>query len=191
MVHLPGHERGSCRDRQDRAGKLHLSWGFCLALAIAAALLLAPAPSRAADGDKQIVGREMGAILGWRLGPEALEERCRIADPEGAEARQKLLQVWREKNARLIEAVDSRVAEIVPLISPPSTSVDASVQAVHAQVKELILEPLFSGRSADESTAICKAESNPTSARWTSNGLPHVQQSLAALYDWKVTRGEK
>ncbi len=164
---------------------------FLAAFAISAASLLMPTPSRAAGGDKQVVGREIGAVLGWRLGPEALEERCRVADPEGVEARQKLLQVWREKNARLIESVDTRIAEIVPLISPPSTSVDASVQAVHAQVKQLILEPIFSGRSPEESTTICKTESNPTSARWTSNGLPHVQQSLAALYDWKTAREQK
>jgi hypothetical protein len=141
--------------------------------------------------DKSLVGREVGAILGWRLGPEALEERCRTADPEGVEARQKLLQAWREKNARLIDEVDTRVAEIVPLISPPSGSVDAAVQAVHAQVKTLILEPLFSAKSSEESAALCKAESDPANTRWTSNGLPHVQQSLAALYDWKTAREQK
>lgn len=161
------------------------------AIAIIAGLLLTQASSLAASGDRQIVGREIGAVLGWRLGPEALEERCRLSDPEGAEARQKLLQVWREKNARLIEAVDTTVAQIVPLISAPSTGVDASVEAVRAQVRELILEPIFSGRSPEEATAICKTESNPTSARWTSNGLPHVQQSLAALYDWKTAREQK
>jgi len=167
-----------------------LSRSVRIALAIVASSLLAPAPSRAAGSDKQIVAREIGAVLGWRLGPEALEERCRSADPEGAETRKKLLQTWLEKNARLIEAVDIRVAEIVPLISRPSTGVDP-VQAVHAQVKGLILEPIFSGRSPEESTAICKAETHPANTRWTSNGLPHVQQSLAELYDWKTRQEQK
>jgi hypothetical protein len=159
-------------------------WIFCCQASVHAADAIPP------RADKKRVAREIGAILGWRLGPEALEERCRSADPDGAEARAKLLQAWREKNARLIEAVDTRIAEIVPLMTPPAAGVDA-VQAVHAQVKELILEPMFSGRSAEESTTICKAESNPTNTRWTSNGLPHVQQSLAELYDWQVARGEK
>ena len=161
------------------------------ALAVILGCLLVPALAQAAEQARHNVAREIGAVLGWRLGPEALEERCRTADPEGAEARQKLLEAWREKNARLIEAVDARVAEIVPLVSPPSTSVDASVQAVRTQVKTLILEPIFSGRSPEEATTICKAESNPTNTRWTSNGLPHVQQSLAELYDWKTMREQK
>ena len=157
---------------------------------ILVACLLMPVMLQAADPPRYNVARELGAVLGWRLGPEALEERCRTADPEGAEARRKLLEVWREKNARLIEAVDARVAEIVPLVSPPSPGADA-VQVVRTQVKNLILEPIFSGRSPEEATAICKAESNPTNTRWTSNGLPHVQQSLAELYDWKTMREQK
>ena len=56
-------------------------------LAILISCLLVPALSRAEDADKQEVAQELGAVLAWRLGPEAVEEKCRSADPAGAETR--------------------------------------------------------------------------------------------------------
>jgi hypothetical protein len=152
--------------------------------------LLAPVPSLADDADKQEVGRELGSALAWRLGPEAVEEACRSVDPAGAEARKKALKTWLEKNAALIKEVDARVAEVVPLAYPSPANVDA-VQAVRGQVKEILLEPMFSGRTPQETAAICKAEADPANPRWKSNGSPEVRQALAALYDWKIQRTSK
>jgi hypothetical protein len=159
-------------------------------LAILAGCLLAPAFSRADDADKQEVGRELGSALAWRLGPEAVEEACRAIDPAGAEARAKALKAWLEKNATLIKEVDTRVAEVVPLAYPTPADVDV-VQAVRGQVKKIVLEPLLSGRPPEEAVAICKAEADADNPRWKSNGMPHVQEALAALYDWKIQRTAK
>jgi predicted dinucleotide-binding enzyme len=161
-----------------------------LVLTLMAGCLLAPAFSRADGDDKQEVGRELGSALAWRLGPEAVEEACRSVDPDGAEARKKALKAWLEKNAALIRQVDERVAEVVPLAYPSPANVDA-VQAVRGQVKKILLEPMFSGRTPQESAAICKDEADPANPRWTSNGAPQVQQALAALYDWKIQRTAK
>jgi hypothetical protein len=157
---------------------------------IFAACLLVPALSLADDADKQEVARELGSALAWRLGPEAVEEACRTVDPGGAEARKTSLQTWLDKNASLIKEVDARVAEVVPLAYPAPASVDA-VKAVRAQVKAILLEPMFSGRTPEETAAICKAEADPANPRWKSNGMPEVKQALAALYDWKMQRTAK
>jgi hypothetical protein len=156
---------------------------FLLALAI-------PAFSRAADADKQAMVRELGAVLAWRLGPELVQEQCESADPAGVEIRKKALKDWLEKNAELIKQVDARVAEVVPLAFPSTGGVDNTTR-IRAQIKALLLEETFSGKSAEESMAICKAEANPASPRWNNNGMPQVPTSLAALYDWKVSQGKK
>jgi hypothetical protein len=157
-----------------------------------AACVLAPALSSAQDaavaGEKE-AARDMGAVLAWRLGPETVEERCRGLDPEGNESRRSALQGWLEKNARLIKAVDERITEVAPMVVPPSKKADA-VGAVRGQVKAILIEAIFSG-TPEEAVAFCKGEANPESPRWTSNGMPHVQNSLAALYDWKVQQGGK
>jgi hypothetical protein len=157
-----------------------------------AGCLLAPAVSFAqgpdSAGEKE-AARDLGAVLAWRLGPEAVEERCRSVDPEGNESRKKALQAWLDKNARLIRAVDERVAEVAPLVVPPSKKADA-VGAVRGQVKAILLEAIFAG-TPEEAAGFCKGEANPASPRWTSNGMPHVQNSLAALYDWKIQQSGK
>jgi hypothetical protein len=165
---------------------------FKLTTYLIAVCLLGPAPSFAQDGDsagEKEAARDMGAVLAWRLGPEAVEERCRSADPEGNESRKKALQAWLDKNAKLISAVDERVAEVAPLVVPPSKKADA-VGAVRGQVKAILLEAIFAG-TPDQAAAFCKDEANPASPRWTNNGMPHVQNSLAALYDWKIRQGGK
>jgi hypothetical protein len=147
-------------------------------------------PSKAEGPDAQEVVKELGAVLGWRLSPEAVEEHCRSADPDGAAARNKLLQEWLTKNDALIKSVDSRVAEVVALLEPKAKP-DDLVASLQAQVKKLILEGTFTGKTADESRAICKAEADPAAPRWKNNGVRNVQQSLAALYDWTVIRSTK
>jgi hypothetical protein len=160
------------------------------ALAILISCLLIPALSHAEDADKQEVAQELGAVLAWRLGPEAVEEKCRSADPAGAETRKTALKGWLDKNAALIKTVDDRVAEVVPLVYSAPPNVDA-VQSVRRQVKEIVLESIFSGKTPEESTAICKAEADPASPRWNSPGMPQVPEALAALYDWKIKWGGK
>jgi hypothetical protein len=161
-----------------------------VAISIVTLGLLAPALSHADDTDKQEVGRELGAALAWRLGPEAVERACRSADPAGAEARAKALKTWLEKNAALIKEVDERVAEVVPLAYPAPANVDA-VEAVRGQVRKIILEPMLSASSPGDVVAICKAEADPANPRWKNNGMPHVREALAALYDWKMQRTAK
>lgn len=142
--------------------------------------LLTPV-SRAGDPGTVAVGRELGSVLAWRLGPGAVEAACRDIDPDGAEARQKSLKAWLEKNAKLIQQVDERVAEVVPLIRP--TSGDVGVQALHRQVTKILLEPV--------DLAYCKEVADPANSLWTNNGMPHVVAGLAELYDWKVQRESK
>ncbi len=161
-----------------------------LALTLVAGCLLSAAQSRADDAANREMARELGSVLAWRLGPETVEEACRSLDPGGVEARSKALKAWQEKNTKLIQDVDARVAEIVPLAYPSSPHVDA-VQTVYAQVRKMLLEPLFAERTPEESSAICRQEADPANPRWKGNGSPHVQQALAALYDWKMQRTAK
>lgn len=161
-----------------------------LALLIFVSALLAPAISRAQETDGQVLARELGAVLAWRLGPEAVEETCRAQDPAGTEVRQKALKEWLAKNAELIGSVDTRVAAIAPLIFPKSTGAEA-VQSVRGQVKQILLEAIFSEKTPEETAAICKSEANPASPRWNNSGMPQVPVSLAALYDWQVKQAAK
>ena len=158
---------------------------------VCAAVLAAWASSlRAADADQQTMMQDLGAVLAWRLGPEAIEERCQAVDPDGVAARKKALQDWLGKNADLVKQVDARVAEVVPLAYPPKNGVD-NTSRVRARIKAILLEEIFSGKSAEEAATICKAEANPASPRWNSNGMPQVPASLAALYDWQTARSAK
>jgi len=144
----------------------------------------------AADSVAQEVGREIGAILAWRMGPEIVEETCRDVDPAGIDARKKALQTWHSRNAALIATVDERVAEIVPL-AYPSPDPAKAVTAVRAQVKKILLETISAEGDEAKLEAACKGDANPASMRWSSNGVSQVHNSLAALYDWKMrTRKE-
>ena len=158
--------------------------------AICIALLLACHVAHAEDDDDQEVGQELGAVLAWRLSPEAVEEWCRVPDPEGIAVRQKALANWLKVNDSRIKSVDARVAEVVPLLFAHSDHKE-TVDSVHAQVKDLLHESLFEGKNADDIKAACKAEADPASERWTSNGMPNVAISLAALYDWQTRRSAK
>ena len=157
-------------------------------LVIAFALL--PAALLAADESDQDVIQDLGAVLGWRLGPQVVEEQCRSVDPEGADARKKLLQTWLDKNDGQIKAVDARVAEIAPLLNPNANGADM-VQAVRRQVAALLVESFFEGRMGAEIKDICKKETDPDNPRWSNTGMPAVQESLAAMYDWKVRHDRK
>jgi hypothetical protein len=151
---------------------------------------IAPPIALAADSPAQEVGREIGAVLAWRMGPELVEERCRDADPAGVDARAKALKSWQDKNAALIKTVDERVAEVAPLAYPlkdPATS----VAAVREQVKRILLETISSEGDATQLEAACKEDANPASRRWSSNGVTQVHNSLAALYDWKMQKEKK
>lgn len=159
-------------------------------LAILLACLLMPAASVAEDADQNEVGQEIGAVLAWRLGPEAVEEWCQQADPDGVAIRKEALQGWLKANDGRIAAVDSRVAEIVPLVFPQAPKADV-VREVRAQVKALIYESIFEGKTPAEMTAICKADADPARPRWNDTGMPKLQLSLAALYDWQVARGNR
>ncbi len=159
-------------------------------LALLGTCLLVPREASAAEATAQEAGKELGAILAWRLGPQAVEARCRAADPEGAQVRKQALDNWLAKNEPLIREVDSHVADIIPQIQRASAGNDP-VLAVREQVRAIFLESVFAGKSPEETTALCKAEANPAHPRWNHNGLPHVRQSLAALDDWKIRRNSQ
>jgi hypothetical protein len=57
---------------------------------------------------------------------------------------------------------------------------------VRDQVKEMLQEPMFAGRTPEETAGMCKAEADSANPRWTSNGMPQVREALAALYNWKI-----
>jgi hypothetical protein len=153
--------------------------------AILCAVCSAGGVALADDGGKQEIAREIGLVLAWRLGPEAVEERCRVVDPEGIAARQSANKTWLDENAALIEAVDTRVAQVVPLVYSPPPDVDA-VAAVRAQVTAILLEPMFNGRTPEEMKKVCQAEAEPSNPRLANPGMREVQLSLAVLYDWNV-----
>ena len=143
-------------------------------------------PLARADDSQQEAMRDIGAVLGWRLGPETLEERCRTADPDGAEVRKQALQAWLAKNEALIRQVDSRIAEVVPILFKGEPSADP-VADVREQVRKLLLESIAPNDDEIATQKLCEAERDPQSTSWNSNGLPFVAESLAALYDWKVS----
>lgn len=149
-----------------------------------------PAALSAADAGNQAAIRELGAVLAWRLGPEAIEGWCRKADPDGAEARKAALNAWREKNDARIKMVDARVAEVVPLLKLPLAEGDP-VQALHMQVEMMLLESTFASKTPEETREFCKAEADQARPRWNDSGMPYIQQSLAALYDWQQAQRNK
>jgi len=151
---------------------------------------LAPAAAIAEDENKNEVGQEIGAVLAWRLTPEAVEEWCQKPDPEGVAIRQRALKTWQQANAERIAAVDARVAEVVPIVFPQAPQADV-VREVRGQVKALIYESLFEGKTPDEMAALCMAEADPARPMWTDTGMPKLQLSLASLYDWQVAHGKK
>ena len=152
---------------------------------------MAPTLLHADDADDLEMVREVGAVLAWRLGPEAVEEKCRSDDPGGTEIRKKALKAWLDKNAPLIQEVDARVAEVVPLAYPPSKKMVDPVQAVSTQVKAMFLESIFEGKSPEESAGICRQLADPANPRWHNPGRPNVDMALATLYDWKIKRAAK
>ena len=153
--------------------------------AFLACCAVAPLGTLAADPGHVEVGREIGAVLAWRLGPEIVEEKCREADPAGIEARGRALQSWQSKNAALIRTVDERVAEVA-LLAYPSPDPAKTVAAVRAKVRQLMLETISAQGDTAKLAASCKHDADPASARWSSNGVSQVHNSLAALYDWKT-----
>jgi len=144
----------------------------------------------ASAADSEEVGREVGAVLAWRMAPELVEETCREVDPAGVEARKKALTGWLARHAALIKTIDDRVAEVVPLVFPSKTPSE-TVASVRAQVKEILLETISAEGDAEQLESACKSEAEPASPRWSSNGMPQVQNSLAALYDWKTQKEKK
>ena len=157
---------------------------------VLACCAISPPVALAADSPAQEVGREIGAILAWRIGPELVEEKCRAVDPAGIEAREKALKTWRDKNVALIATVDERLAEIIPL-AYPSPDPAKAVAAVRAQVKEILIETISAEGDEAKLEAACKEDANPASKRWSSNGVSQVHNSLAALYDWKMQTRKK
>jgi hypothetical protein len=133
------------------------------------------------------IGREIGAILAWRLGPEIVVEKCAEVDSGGVEARAAALRSWQAKNASLIATVDERIAEIVPLAYPAPPGADPVV-IVRAQVKKILLETVSADSDGQQLAEACRRDADPKSKRWADAGKSQVHNSLAALYDWKVQR---
>jgi len=157
--------------------------------AVSPALQLALKSLRDDDGTSGVI-KDLGAALGRRLGPEAIVEHCRSIDVNGVAARDKLLANWRELNDDLIRAVDSRVAEVVPLLDP-KTPADALIASLHEQVGKLLVESTFEGKSDEEARAICKSEADASAPRWKIDDEKRLQQSLARLHQWKVAHSQK
>lgn len=145
---------------------------------VSLASLLVATLAVAAEPLDPALGKELGTTLAWRLGPQAVELKCRDMDSAGADARKAALATWQRKNARLADSVDARVADVLPLIDP-SVSKEDAIKTVRAQVTTILLEGL--------TLEACQSLANPAHSLWTNNGMPHVQQALAALYDWQFT----
>lgn len=167
--------------------KIGVAAAFVSALLSAGAAHTAAAQAGYADGN---VARDLGAVLGWRLGPETVVAHCRGVDAGGVAARDKLLADWNSQNDALIKAVDARVAEVVSLLDS-KTSPEALIASLREQVSQLVIEATFSGKTADEARALCETETDPSRPRWKNAGIRGVRQSLAALYDWKVAHSQQ
>ena len=89
------------------------------------------------------------------------------------------------KNGTLIAEVDTRVEEVVPVLNPKVPAAE-SVKALHASVRALLLDAHFGELRDDQKVRYCQSTANPADKRWNDNGMPHVQQALAVLYDWKI-----
>ena len=153
-------------------------------LSVSLAVLAATGSSAAAPGTREVL-QELGAALAWRLGPQTVEETCRSLDPDGNDARAQALEAWRVKNGTLIAEVDTRVEEVVPVLNPKVPAAE-SVKALHASVRALLLDAHFGELRDDQKVRYCQSTANPADKRWNDNGMPHVQQALAVLYDWKI-----
>jgi hypothetical protein len=163
----------------------------CRTAILSLAMLGSLAPALSAAEDAAIdVGREIGALLAWRLGPEVVVEKCAEVEPGGTKARAAALKTWQERNTALIETVDTRIAEVVPLAYPAPPGADPVV-IVRAQVKKLLLETVSADGDARQLVEACKRDADPRSRRWADAGKSQVHNSLAALYDWKVQREQK
>lgn len=165
-----------------------------LPLTLCLASFIAPAGAQEAEPppepEQNEIARELASMLAWRLGPEAVEEWCGKADPEGHAALAKAVKDWLGRNADLIRQVDERVAEIVPLVYEPPPGAEA-VPAIHKQIRSILHEALVEGKSAEELKANCQAESKPDNPRFANSGMRTVHQSLAVLYDWKIRLEKK
>ena len=131
-------------------------------------------------------GGDPGARRRAGVAPRSTSDRRVV--PQGgsgwSRARKAALDAWHQKNDERIKAVDARVAEVVPLLKLPLADGDP-LQAVHMQIEMMLLESTFASKSPEETKALCKAEADPARPRWNDTGMPHIQQSLAALYDWR------
>jgi hypothetical protein len=58
-----------------------------------------------------------------------------------------------------------------------------ALEDVRGQVKRMLTEPI--------TREVCLAARDPKSRTWTSNGMPHVAESLAALYDWRISHSPR
>ena len=72
---MPGLRGNEC-NRVERRGMLRASLMRKAFVTILIACALAPASAFSEEGDKNEVGQEIGAVLAWRLAPEAVEEWC-------------------------------------------------------------------------------------------------------------------
>jgi uncharacterized protein DUF4431 len=144
--------------------------------------------SRAQDPAQQQLVKEIAAVLEWRLGPETLEQGCRSADPQGAGIRKQALDSWTTRNALLIRSADTRVSEILPLLYPESPPGEAN-REIRERVGQVLHQSIFAEHSEAEIRGMCHAEADPRRPRWNNDGMPHIQQSLAALHDWQMEHG--
>ena len=81
------------------------------------------------------------------------------------------------------------MAQVVPLLKLPVEG--DPIEAVHMQIEMMLLDSTFAKKSAEETRAFCKGEADAARPRWNDTGMPHIQQSLAALYDWQQVQGGK
>ena len=65
------------------------------------------------------------------------------------------------------------------------------VQAVHADRDDDSRVDFREQECRKRPAALCKAEADPARPRWNNTGMPQIQQSLAALYDWQQAQGKK
>src|SRR4051812_32756651 len=111
------------------------------------AFLAFASPAFATDSRTEAV-REIGSVLGWRLGPAAIEEHCRAIDPDGDAGRHAAVKIWQQKNEKLIKSVDDAILEVLPMIETKAPAADV-FDAVRSQVKQAMLEATFQEASPE------------------------------------------
>ena len=125
---------------------------------------------------------DLATALSWTLAPQIIEEVCRATDPERVNGRSDQVTAWRDRNRALLADVDTRVAEVVPLMDP-STAAANAIAGVRQRVTQILRREL--GR-ASENSSECEKLASSDHPFWHESNADQVRSSLVSLQAWQA-----